>query len=113
MTSHLFTERSYQFLLRHPFRLEPYIRDLVLTLKAYVLEQTLEDRTVTVSFDVPATWWEHLKQRLGWRRVRTKTLSRVVKFEVKAAYPEATVDVPLGGPAIFSKVTDIGRGLVV
>ena len=45
----------------------------------------------TLSVSYPATWWEHLKKRLGWKwigNIRYKTEQKTYQFTIEAFYPE-------------------------
>jgi hypothetical protein len=87
-----------------------FTQGLVFQLSAYVLAQHLDSHTVTrdrtVTFDVPATWFQHWKQHAALRDplarwlvrrwpVRTRTLTERVELTATwdryAAFPEATI----------------------
>ena len=73
-----------------------------------VLVRPGEEETELLSFAVPATWWQHLKQDVfpAWllRRfpVRTTTLERRIRYRIDATYPQADVVLPKEyGPAVL------------
>jgi hypothetical protein len=70
---------------------------MIVEMTAYVTAHRLARETQTVTFEVPASWWQHWKQDAApeWLRrrwpVRTRRLSRTVRFETFRAYPDAQV----------------------
>jgi hypothetical protein len=105
------TFRNTMVLPRHTLRMsrrslasciDSQLERMVFDLECELLRQRLEDREHTVVFDVPATWVDHLRKRLGWK-YRTKQLRQTVRFHVAADYPEANV-IPrtLGKPVLVS-----------
>lgn len=92
--------------------LDDLFRSLVYRLKGYVLAERLPPETVSdsrdVTFDVPASWWQHWKQShaAAWyarwlvkrRPVKhhrvVKRVALTVDLERYRTYPEARVSLP-------------------
>ena len=73
-------------------------------MKAYVLAEEVENRTLVSSFEVkvPLTWWDFFKQERfpNWLLNRFPAKQRIikkkktVKFTKYATYPKATMTIP-------------------
>jgi hypothetical protein len=80
-------------------RLESWKNDvadaLVYQLSTYVLAEEVENRTKTVNFEYPKSWWQMFKQQyfpkwlLKRFPVKTKKDTRLVTFKKYATYPKA------------------------
>lgn len=88
--------------------IEPETKDLVMTLASHVLAERLEPSETTVTFDVPASWWQHTKAVLfptlsRWirRPPRIRQERRVVTAANFATFPECRRDYP----------KELGRGV--
>lgn len=68
--------------------------ELVTELVAEVLAEEVDNRSKEVSFEVPATWWDHFKRDYfpDWLLykfpIKQKTLSKTVTFRRLATYPK-------------------------
>jgi hypothetical protein len=80
---------------------------LLISLRGYIWGQRIQNETVTLSVDVPATWWQHLKQTLyAWRRfpdwarrrwpVALRKVDKSYTFETVALLPGFKYEVPRG-----------------
>ena len=75
-------------------------RRMVMELSAHVWSQTLQDETVTLAVEYPATWWQALKQRAfpAWalRRwpVRMATVTQQHTFKTIALLPGFAYEQP-------------------
>lgn len=84
--------------------------DLVVQLEMEVLCQSSGNREKVVSFNVPATWWQHFKLAKfpAWliKRfpVRYRQLTETVRYEVWASYPRADIKLPerFGAPVMIA-----------
>lgn len=79
--------------------------ELCVRLETEMLCQSLDRKQRTVTFSVPATWWQHLRQAMfpeWWLRrypVRLRLLSETVRYEILDSYPRANIAVPELGRA--------------
>lgn len=73
--------------------------------------QSVHEEEVTVSFEVPATWFDHLKELLpndlkfGWLTPKYKTLSRTVTQNTRLTLNKYSVYVAPGGEAYVRHLT--------
>lgn len=67
-------------------QLEDSLRDLVMYLSKEIVRSA--PRTETVQFDVPATWWQHLKQDHApeWFLKRYPVVMRQIPFSYEGGY---------------------------
>jgi hypothetical protein len=84
-------------------------------LTAFVLTEKVVGQVHTLSVEVPATWWQHLKasRMRPWilRRwpVRYHRIERDVRFDKRLMYPAASQSLPsLGGPIVFESLKNSG-----
>lgn len=90
-----FTRDSMRVMIREPGKcLDPLLTHGALALKALVLDRTLQDRSETVEFRAPATWWDHFKKWLGHGTVRWRVKRVRLDFKVGVSYPQADILVP-------------------
>jgi hypothetical protein len=87
-----------------------------------VLTEQLAADTQRVTFEVPASWWQHWRatRRRRWRwqqrrllkhPIQYATVDRTVTVTRSRMYPEADVArPPLGGPVYFDEVSFGGPG---
>lgn len=92
--------------------IEPLLDILMLRMSTYVWTEKLAEESQEVTHEVPATWFQHLKQdhAPAWvlRRwpVRMSAITTVVRFTRSAAYPGADIKIPspLGAPVLWEDV---------
>lgn len=84
-------------------------------LTAFVLSERVVRETHTLTIDVPATWFQHLKaaRMRDWilRRwpVRYTTVKREVTFDKRLNYPAASIALPaLGAPVVYETIENRG-----
>jgi hypothetical protein len=104
--------------------LQRQVDGMAVELSGFVLAERLppvrEVRSATVVFEVPASWWQHLKATVrGWRwcrrvtgrwQVAVRVVERRVELSVELqrwwTFPKATVQVPeLGRPVRVSELS--------
>lgn len=95
---------------------EPILRQMVRQLSAEMLARKLvrDHYSTTRGVDVPATWWQHLKDdhAPGWLKKRWPVRHKSIKVDLHidftryATYPEADVVLPerFGKAVIFEKI---------
>jgi len=94
---------------------------LALSLRGYVWGQKLQHEKVTLVVEVPATWWQHLKQACharrwcpAWVRRRWPVVLQKVEqthtFETVALLPGFKYDPPHGCGETYVLSTNVQRG---
>lgn len=81
-------------------------------LSTYIMGYPIGNQPIIVSFESPATWWQHLKSAIMpafiLRRfpVRMRTTTKCINFEKMVAFPFSKMKFPdsLGEPRMFIRV---------
>lgn len=70
-------------------------RELCMRLTGYVLTHHLNSGEVNVAFEIPASWLQHLKKRLGLR-YREEIVTKQINIENWLAFPKSALAMQVG-----------------
>jgi len=78
----------YKHSTKHEMCLDATFNSHTLNIETNIIGRQSEGLVEVVEFESPSSWWQHLKQAIGFSNIRMKRETREVKWKQMALFPD-------------------------